>query len=80
MRIGSPTSRGPGVGGLTHSNYGGTNTAYVNPSAIADARTSFYLNLVGATLIFTTTTCDLTCPSGPGKRIFRSRKSTSGNN
>ncbi|MCU0325035.1 MAG: hypothetical protein MUF45_07250 [Spirosomaceae bacterium] len=34
--------------GISNSNYGGTNTLYVNPANVADSRYKFVLNLVGS--------------------------------
>ena len=51
--------------GLAHSNYGGTNAAYLNPSAIADGRHRGYLNIAGADLNFYNTYLQLNLPRRP---------------
>ena len=51
--------------GLAHSNYGGTNVAYQNPSAIADGRHRGYLNVAGANLNFYNTYLQLNLPRRP---------------
>ncbi|GAA4503756.1 hypothetical protein GCM10023172_29200 [Hymenobacter ginsengisoli] len=56
--------------GLAQSNYGGTNSAYVNPSAIADSRLSAYLNLGGANLNFYNTYLQLNLPQKPWSAGF----------
>ncbi|WP_128396983.1 DUF5723 family protein [Botryobacter ruber] len=47
-RVFSPETADAQQLGLANTNYGGTNSLYTNPSAIADARHSFYLNLFSA--------------------------------
>lgn len=56
--------------GLAQSNYGGTNNAYVNPSAIADARHRLYLNLVGGGANFNNTYFRLNLPQSPWSQGF----------
>ncbi|WP_223652009.1 hypothetical protein [Hymenobacter psoromatis] len=51
--------------GLAQSNYGGTNSAYLNPSALADSRLSAYLNLAGAGASFNNTYLRLNLPQKP---------------
>lgn len=41
--------------GFAGSNYGGTNSIFLNPSSIADAKQGFYLNLFGGHLTFANT-------------------------
>jgi hypothetical protein len=56
--------------GLAQSNYGGTNNAYINPSAIADARHRAYLNLGGASANFYNTYLQLDLPQRPWAKGF----------
>jgi len=56
--------------GLTHSNYAGTSAAYVNPSALADSRHGFYLQVVAADVSFDNTYLQLALPGAPWKSGF----------
>jgi hypothetical protein len=56
--------------GLAQSNYGGTNNAYLNPSAIADSRHRAYLNLGGANANFYNTYLQLDLPQRPWAKGF----------
>lgn len=56
--------------GLAQSNYGGTNNAYINPSAIADSRHRAYLNLGGASASFYNTYLQLDLPQTPWAKGF----------
>jgi len=56
--------------GLAQSNYGGTNSAYLNPSALADPRLRAYLNLGGADASFNNTCLRLNLPQKPWETGF----------
>lgn len=56
--------------GLAQSNYGGTNSAYLNPSALADSRLRAYLNLGGADLNFYNTYLRLSLLQKPWETGF----------
>lgn len=56
--------------GLAQSNYGGTNSAYLNPSALADSRLRAYLNLGGADASFNNTYLRLNLPQKPWEAGF----------
>ncbi|MFD1872304.1 DUF5723 family protein [Hymenobacter bucti] len=56
--------------GLAQSNYGGTHAAYLNPSAIADARHRAYLNLGAANANFYNTYLQLDLPQRPWAKGF----------
>jgi outer membrane protein OmpA-like peptidoglycan-associated protein len=56
--------------GFANSNYGGTNSAYFNPSALADNRFYFYANLVNADLNFSNSYISFN-PSYPMKYLHR---------
>jgi hypothetical protein len=56
--------------GLAQSNYGGTNNAYLNPSAIADSRHRLYFNLGGASANFYNTYLQLDLPQRPWAKGF----------
>ena len=60
--------------GLAQSNYGGTNSAYLNPSALADSRLSAYLNLAGAGASFNNTYLRLNLPQKPWESGFSFKK------
>ncbi|NML64247.1 hypothetical protein HHL22_03415 [Hymenobacter sp. RP-2-7] len=60
--------------GLALSNYGGTNGAYLNPSALADSRLSAYLNLGGASASFYNSYLQLNLPQKPWEKGFSFRK------
>lgn len=60
--------------GLAQSNYGGTNAAYANPSAIADARHRLYINLGGAGANFNNTYLQLNLPASPWSKGFSLRR------
>ncbi|TDN39772.1 hypothetical protein A8B98_17530 [Hymenobacter sp. UV11] len=60
--------------GLAQSNYGGTNSAYLNPSALADSRLSAYLNLGGAGASFYNTYLQLNLPQKPWEAGFSFQK------
>ncbi|TVT38226.1 hypothetical protein FNT36_18670 [Hymenobacter setariae] len=60
--------------GLAQSNYGGTNAAYTNPSAIADSRHRAYLNLGGANANFYNTYLQLDLPQRPWAKGFEFRR------
>jgi hypothetical protein len=69
--LGSPRpTAAQGYAGLALSNYGGTNAAYVNPSAIADSRHRFYLNLVGGDANFYSTYLQLSLAQRPWQDGF----------
>ena len=71
---GPPAACAQGWTGLAHSNYAGTNTAYVNPSAITDARASFYLNLVGGGVNFYNDYLQLDLLQRPWQKDFSFKK------
>lgn len=56
--------------GLAQSNYGGTNSAYFNPSALADSRLRAYLNLGGGAMSFDNTCLQLNLPGSPWAKSF----------
>ncbi len=60
--------------GLAQSNYGGTNSAYFNPSALADSRLRAYLNLGGGATSFDNTYLQLNLPGSPWAKSFSFRK------
>jgi hypothetical protein len=60
--------------GLAQSNYGGTNSAYLNPSALADSRLNAYLNLGGADASFYNTYLQLNLPQKPWQSGFSFQK------
>ncbi|AMR27613.1 hypothetical protein A0257_11235 [Hymenobacter psoromatis] len=60
--------------GLAQSNYGGTNSAYLNPSALADSRLRAYLNLGGADASFYNTYLRLNLPQKPWESGFSFKK------
>ena len=74
LALASHPASAQGWVGLTHSNYAGTNAAYVNPSALADARQSFYLQVVAADLNFDNTYLQLALPGAPWSREFEFKK------
>lgn len=61
--------------GLALSNYAGTNAAYVNPSAIADSRHRFYLNVLGLNAAFSNTYLQLNLRQQPWESGFSLTKS-----
>ncbi len=73
LLAGRPTAA-QGWLGLAHSNYGGTNTAYVNPSALADSRYRLYLNVVGGDVDFYNTYFQLDLPQRPWQAGFALKK------
>lgn len=60
--------------GLAQSNYGGTHSAYLNPSAIADSRYRAYLNLGAAGGNFNNTYLQLDLPKRPWEQGFSLKK------
>ena len=60
--------------GLAQSNYGGTNSAYLNPSALADSRLRAYLNLGGVGASFYNTYLQLSLPQKPWEAGFSFQK------
>lgn len=68
--LGARSAAAQGWLGLAQSNYGGTNNAYINPSAIADARHRAYLNLGGASANFYNTYLQLDLPQRPWAKGF----------
>jgi hypothetical protein len=66
----SPVALGQGYIGLAHSNYAGTNSAYVNPSAIADSRHQVYLSVLGGDVHFYNTYLQFDLPQRPWQKGF----------
>ncbi|MVN76539.1 hypothetical protein GO988_09410 [Hymenobacter sp. HMF4947] len=60
--------------GISQSNYGGTNSAYLNPSAIADSRYRAYLNLGAAGGNFNNTYLQLDLDKRPWENGFSLKK------
>jgi len=63
LLVGARGAAAQGWLGLANSNYAGTNNLYVNPSALADSRHKFYLNMVGADFNFYNTYLQLDLPA-----------------
>jgi hypothetical protein len=70
----SYTAQAQGWIGLAHSNYGGTHSAYVNPSALADSRHRFYLSVVAADVNVYNTYLQLDLPERPWAKGFAFKK------
>ena len=69
LLLAARTGVGQGWIGLAQSNYGGTNSLYINPSALADSRHKFYLNVAGADFNFYNTYIQLDLP-GPAREFL----------
>ena len=66
---GLQTAAGQGWTGLAQSNYGGTNALYLNPSALADSRHRFFLNVAGVDMNFYNSYLQLDLP-GPAREFI----------
>lgn len=70
VALAAAPAAGQNYAGLALSNYAGTNAAYTNPSAIADSRHRYYLQLVGAEASFYSTYLQLNLRQRPWQAEF----------
>lgn len=74
LLVGAGPAAAQGWLGLAQSNYGGTNSAYLNPGASAGSRLRAHLNLGGADASFYNTYLQLNLPRKPWEAGFAFRQ------